>query len=124
MAGFSIETVAPENLDRLGFFCVRNKRHPGYVAKSSWLKRRFGEGLRIGLILTEDGAQAGFMEYAPAESSWRVVDAPGHLVIHCLWVSSGKFHFSGMASALVEWSLREAESHGRCGAAVVTSDGP
>jgi hypothetical protein len=124
MPDFSIATVNAENVEQLGFFCVKNKKHPGYVAKSSWLRQRFEEGMRIKLLLTEDGKQAGFLEYIPGEYTWRVVHAPDYLVIHCIWVSSKKFPFRGMASALLGESLKDAESGGKQGVAVVTSDGP
>ena len=124
MSGFSVVTVNAENVGQLGFFCVKGRKHPGYVAKSSWLRQRFEEGMRIKLLLTEGGKQAGFLEYIPGEYTWRVVHAPDYMVIHCIWVSSKKFPFKGMASALLGESLRDAESSGKHGVAVVTSDGP
>ena len=124
MSGFSIATVNAENVEQLGFFCVRSKTHSGYVAKSSWLRQRFAEEMRIKLLLTEDGKQAGFLEYIPGEYTWRVVHAPDYLVVHCIWVNSKKFPFKGMASGLLGESLKDAESSGKHGVAVVTSDGP
>jgi hypothetical protein len=124
MSDFTIATVDSKNVEELGFFCVKNEKHPGYAAKLSWLKQRFTEGLRIKLLLTEDGKKAGFLEYIPGEYTWRVVHAPDCLVIHCLWVNSKKFPVRGMASALLEESLNDAESNGKRGIAVVTSDGP
>jgi hypothetical protein len=124
MSDFRIVTVDSSNVDEFGFFCVRNKKHPGYIAKLSWLRKRFNEGMRIKLIVTADGKQAGFLEYIPGEYTWRVVDAPGYLVIHCIWVSSSKFPFKGMASALLKDCAKEARAGGREGVAVVSSDGP
>jgi len=124
MSSFSIATVNAENVEQLGFFCVKSKKHPGYVAKSSWLRQRFDEGMRIKLLLTDDGGQAGFLEYVPGEYTWRVVHAPDYLVIHCIWVSSRESPFKGMASILLEESLKDAETSAKRGVAVVTSDGP
>ena len=124
MSDFSIVTVGADNVEELGFFCVKNKKHPGHIAKLSWLQGRFAEGMRIKLIVTKKGKQAGFLEYIPGEYTWRVVRAPNYLVIHCIWVNSNKFPYKGMASALLDDCLQDAESSGAQGVAVVTSDGP
>ncbi|MBN1270796.1 MAG: YoaP domain-containing protein [Candidatus Aminicenantes bacterium] len=119
-----IVTVDAGNVDELGFFCVKNKKHPGYIAKRKWLERRFEEGMRINLIQTNDGQTAGFLETIPGEYTWRVVEAPGWLVIQCIWVASKKFPDKGMAPALIENCLKNAASGGKKGVAVVTSNGP
>jgi len=122
MTDYNIITVDSGNVEEFGFFCVRNKKHPGYISKLGWLQRRFEEGMRFKLILTTDGKHAGFLEYVPGEYTWRVVNAPGYLVIHCLWVKSNKFPSRGMASALLKDCLKEAERGNKVGVAVVTSD--
>ncbi len=124
MADYTIVTVDADTVDARGFFCVRNKRHPGYIAKRSWLQQRFAEGMRIKLLLIAEDRQAGFLEYAPGTATWRVVHAPDYLVIHCLWVKSNKYPHKGMAAALLQDCLHDAETSGREGVAVVTSDGP
>lgn len=124
MADFSIVAVDARNVDDLGFFCVKNKKHPGYIAKRAWLERRFAEGMRIKLVVTSQGEQAGFLEYIPGEHTWRVVRAPGFMVIHCLWVKSKAYPHKGMVTSLLNDCLQDAESTGKKGVAVVTSDGP
>jgi L-amino acid N-acyltransferase YncA len=124
MSDFSVVSVDKENVEELGFFCVKNKKHVGYIAKSCWLQHRLDEGLRIKLLITEEGKQAGFLEYIPGEYTWRVVHAPDYLVIHCIWVNSNQFPFKGMASALLQDCIQDAEACGKVGVAVVTSDGP
>jgi L-amino acid N-acyltransferase YncA len=124
ISDFSIITVNAENVDELGFFCVKNKKHPSYVAKFSWLRQRFNEGLRIKLVMTKEGKQAGFIEYAPGEYTWRVVHAPDYLVIHCIWVISNKFPNRGMASALLQKCCEAAQEGKKAGVAVISSDGP
>jgi L-amino acid N-acyltransferase YncA len=121
---YSIITVDSGNVEEFGFFCVRNKKHPGYISKLAWLQQRFEKGMRIKLIQTNDNKQAGFLEYIPGEYTWRVIDAPDYVVIHCIWVNSNKFPYKGMASALLTDCIKDAESSGKEGVAVVTSDGP
>jgi len=123
MSKFNIVKVDESNVDDFGFFCVKNKKHPGYLCKRSWLQRHFQDGLRIRLILTGEGKQVGFIEYVPAEYSWRVVNAPGYLVIHCIWVESRRYSIKGMASVLLRECLEDARTGGYEGLAVVSSDG-
>jgi len=123
MADYNIVTVDSGNVEEFGFFCVKNVKHPGYVAKLPWLQQRFEEGMRIKLVLTTGGKHAGFLEYIPGEYTWRVVNAPDYLVIHCIWVASKKFPYKGMASALLKDCVKDAGSSGKAGVAVVTSDG-
>jgi N-acetylglutamate synthase-like GNAT family acetyltransferase len=124
MKDFQIVNVDQQNVRSYGIFCVKNMKHPGYIAKSSWLKKRFEEGLRLKLILTKDGKQAGFLEYIPGEYTWRVINAPDYFVIHCIWVYSNKFPNSHFASILLESCIQDAQKNGKAGVAVVTSDGP
>ncbi|UCH85126.1 MAG: hypothetical protein JSW50_05405 [Candidatus Latescibacterota bacterium] len=124
MTEFTIFTVDSSNIEAHGMFCVKNKKHPGYVAKREWLRRRFKEGLRFKQIIAPGDKLAGFLEYIPGEYTWRVVEARGYLVIHCLWVESKKSPYKGMASALLDACMDDARSAGKKGVTVVASDGP
>ena len=79
------------NFEKRGFFCYMSKRKaPGYALKSAWLKKRFGEGLRIKML---ELPERGFIEYIPGEYAWRAIAAKGWMAVHCLWVvgkSKGK----------------------------------
>jgi L-amino acid N-acyltransferase YncA len=124
ISDFTIVAVDAENVEEQGFFCVKNKKHPGYIAKLAWLNERFAEGMRIKLIVTNEGKHAGFLEYIPGEYTWRAVNAPSYFVIHCIWVNSKKFPYKGMAAALLNDCVKDAKLSGKEGVAVVTSDGP
>ncbi|NND71383.1 MAG: GNAT family N-acetyltransferase [Rhodothermales bacterium] len=122
-AGYHIETVTQDNVEEKGFFCVKNKKHPGYKAKLEWLRDRLDEGLRIKLLYTDEGVLAGFVEYTPEANSWRVVQAENHLVIHCLWVNSKKAGQRGLSSLLLTECVDDAKKNGFDGVVVVASDG-
>ena len=115
-----IHTIDASNVDRYGFFCYKSKpKTPGYHQKREWLEGCLVEGLRLKIIY-EGNRSAGFIEYAPGESTWRVVQAAGYMVIHCMWVvGSGKG--KGYGARLLEQVIREAESLGMFGVAVVSS---
>lgn len=125
MSDYSVITVDASNADEYGIFCIKNKKHPGYIAKHAWLKQRFADGLRMKMIQTNEDTIAGFLEYIPGEYSWRAVNnAAGYMIIHCIWVVSDKFPYKGMASALIRDCVNDANVNGKAGVAVVTSDGP
>jgi GNAT superfamily N-acetyltransferase len=117
-----IITVDGTNVEEYGFFCYKSKpKSQGYQKKLHWLRQRFEEGLRI-KILYENGRSVGFVEYIPGEHTWRVVEAPDYLVIHCLWVV-GRGKKKGYGSRLLNECVEEARRQGKCGVAMVSSRG-
>lgn len=116
----AIHTIDTSNVDRYGFFCYKSKRRtPGYRQKREWLEDRLAEGLGI-KILYEGERSVGFIEYAPGEYTWRALNAPGYMVIHCLWVvGSGKG--KGYGKLLLEQVEAEAQSKAMHGVAAVSS---
>lgn len=120
MAKFDIIDVTESNVDETGFFCAATKRGTlGYEAKLAWLKDRFREGLRIKMAV---GGGNGFIEYIPGEYAWRAVEAPGYMVVHCLWVV-GREKGRGCGTALLEECVREARDRKMHGVAAVTAIG-
>ena len=68
------------------------------------------------------GRTVGFIEYIPGEFAWRAVNAPGYLVIHCLWVV-GKGKGKGYGSQLLQLCLDDARAQNKHGVVMVSSDG-
>jgi len=122
MNPIEIISVTEENVDKYGFLCITNKKYPGYQAKRKWLYDRFQEGLIIRLLLLNGKAQ-GYIEAIPGEYAWRPIDAPGYLVIHCLYSKSKKFRNSGNASQLLTNIIEYAREKEMSGVAVITSEG-
>ncbi len=120
--GFEIITVDAGNVDRLGFFCYMSKRkEPGYKQKRKWLEARFAEGMKIKILHENGGRDVAFIEYIPGEYAWRVVHAPGYMVIHCLWVV-GKGKGKGYGSRLIKECVDDARAQKMRGVAMLTSD--
>lgn len=120
---FEIITVDAGNLDQKGFFCYMSKRKaPGYTHKRDWLAARLAEGLKIHMIHEIGGRTVGFIEYIPGVFAWRAVNAPGYLVIHCLWVVS-KGKGKGYGTHLLKICLDDARAQGKHGVVMVASDG-
>lgn len=117
-----VVTVTAANLHEEGFFCYKSKpQSDGYLAKQAWLAERLAEGMGLH-ILYEGKRSVGFIEYIPAEYSWRVIDAPGALVIHCLWVvGSGKG--KGYGTRLLDLCLEQARAQGKTGVTMLSSRG-
>jgi hypothetical protein len=115
--------VTPQNVAKRGLFCLKNTKHPGFKAKQAWFEERYEDGLRLRLVLNEEGKQAGFIEFVPAEMAWRPVDAPGYLFIHCLFIYGRENAGKGFASALIQSCVDDAQRQGKSGVAATCSEG-
>jgi GNAT superfamily N-acetyltransferase len=117
-----IITVDATNFKEYGFFCYKSKpKSQGYQKKLHWLRQRFAEGLAI-KILYEGSRSVGFIEYIPGEHSWRVVEAPNCLVVHCLWIV-GRGKKKGYGSRLLNECVEDARRRGKNGIVMVSSRG-
>jgi hypothetical protein len=122
MSEIEIITITPENLERYGVGCIRDKKHPGVIAKKRWYLDNFAKGVRMKQLLL-NGKYGGFIEYAPGHHAWRPVDAEGYLFIHCIWVNGRKNLGNGYGRMLVESVIDEARTAGFYGVTVITSEG-
>jgi ribosomal protein S18 acetylase RimI-like enzyme len=117
-----IVTVTGDNFEEEGFFCFKSKpKSEGFQKKQAWLRKRFEEGMKI-KILYEGERSLGFIEYIPAEYTWRALNAPNYLVIHCLWVV-GRGKGKGYGSLLLEECFKDARGQGKSGVTMVSSQG-
>lgn len=121
---YKIINVDKNNVDVAGVFCQKSRRkEEGYRSKAAWVKERFEEGLRLKLLLVNEGPKRGFksrgfIEYIPGEFTWRGISARGYMVIHCIWVV-GRNKSKGYGGKLLRHCLNDAK--GMNGVAVVTS---
>jgi ribosomal protein S18 acetylase RimI-like enzyme len=127
MSAYEIVDVTPENLDRYDLFCKKSKpKEACYQNKLAWYLDGFKKGLRIKLLMVDEGkprkVSRGFVEYVPAENGWRVVNAPGYILIHCIWVV-GRHKKKGYGSELLQQVLDDARSQGKKGVVVLASAG-
>jgi ribosomal protein S18 acetylase RimI-like enzyme len=122
---YKIVDVTETNLNDYGLLCLKSKKNSeGYKNKLEWIKERFKEGLRLKILLVNEGLKRGltsrgFIEYVPGEYGWRGTDAEGYMVIHCIWVV-GRNKKKGYGTRLLEECFKDAK--GMKGVAVVTSD--
>jgi len=119
---YEIRTVDGSNIDESGFFCYMSKRKElGYKQKHEWLEARFAEGMKIKILHEHGGRDVAFIEYIPGGYAWRAVNAPGYMVIHCLWVV-GKGKGKGYGNRLIKECLDDARAQKMRGVVMVTSD--
>ena len=122
---YKIVDLNEANIDDYGAFCLQSKKKTkGYRDKFEWIKERFREGLRLKLLLVNEGAKRGFrargfIEYIPGEYAWRGVNAEGYMFIHCIWVV-GKNKGHGYGTKLLQLCLNDAKEMN--GVAVMTSE--
>lgn len=120
-----IINVNENNISQYPPTCFLNPKNEGYIIKKEWLKKRFSEGMKIKLLYVEkEGKCNGFIEYVPGENAWRAVDAKGYMFIHCIWITPNNLKNMGYGSLLIKKCIKDAESNGKYGVAVVTSEGP
>ena len=113
-----------DNITSYSICGYKNPKQEGYIRKLDWLKQRFGEGLRIKTVyLPSEKEEIGSIEYIPGEYAWRAVEAPGYMVIHCIF--TGLWHREhkgkGYGSLLVKECLKDAEKENLYGVATVTT---
>ncbi len=120
MSEYQIIDTNAENIGSCSHCGNKNANNLGHRRKTSWLKKRYAEGLRYKVLRSDKFGDIGMIEYAPGSHAWRPVEAEGYLVIHCLWVY-GKHKGKGLGSLLLESCLEDAKKSKCRGVAVVTS---
>ncbi len=110
------------NVEEYGFFCIKNKKHPGYRAKADWLGQRFSEGLKIQLLASDQLKPLGFIEYTPSEAAWRGIRLEGYLFIHCLYLGRKADREQGWGSRLIQKCIDDARAQHKKGVAVLSGD--
>ena len=112
--------------DTCGKYAVCGYSNPAaapYKSKSDWLRGQFSSGLRHIVLLDEEGKAVGGIEYAPSETAWRPVSAPGMILIHCVYITSKKYKGAGFGRMMLEHSIADAKENGFAGVAVVARKG-
>lgn len=124
MRKVKVVDVNKDNLCDFAHCFLQNRKHPGYIAKTDWLKKRLDEGLRYKLLVTNAGKWIGFIEYAPAAQAWRAVKANGYMVIHCIWTYPKSIQHKGYGKMLLQECLDDAKNNDMYGVAVLTRSSP
>jgi len=122
MDNLHIVDVCAEDLYEYGIICISDENHPGYKPRMRWLVQRFNEGLKIKLLKLND-KKIGYIEYIPGEYAWRAIDAPGYMVIHCIWVYPIRYRGLGYGSWLLSACAEDANKQHMSGIAVVANSG-
>lgn len=112
-----------ENIQNYGFCSYSNPKNEGHIAKSEWLKKRYGEGLKFKVLHTDLDGSVGIIEYIPGEYAWRAVKADGYMFIHCIMIYSKKYKGKGYGQKLLEQCILDARRDKKHGVAVMTSSG-
>ncbi len=118
-----IVNITSQNMEEFDHCLMKNKKLPGYIAKSDWMKKRFKEGLIVKRVINDKNEVMGFIEYIPIEKAWRAVTGSGYLFIHCVFTYPKKFQGNGVANLLINDAIRESKKQRLNGVAVMTSKG-
>jgi GNAT superfamily N-acetyltransferase len=113
-----------DNIKEFGVCGYKNMKKPGFPDKYEWLKKRFGEGLKMKILYSQEDGPQGMIEYIPGEYCWRPVDAKGFMFIHCLFSGfKRKYQRKGYGQRLLGECMRDAKKGKMQGIAVVTRKG-
>ncbi|NND16373.1 MAG: hypothetical protein HKN89_08620 [Eudoraea sp.] len=116
--------VTPQNVEDYGVFCVKDKKAPGYAEKVNWMRNKLNGGVKLQILADEHGKQLGFVEYTPAESCWRAVDAPGYLFVQCIYIARKANRDQNLGSRLLDAVEADARNSMKNGVCTLSSDGP
>ena len=116
-----IVDVTSDNVEDVGLFCIKNKQAAGYEQKLSWFQKQYINGLRLKIAFDEQENQLAFIEYIPAEYSWRPIEAPDYFFVHCIVVYAKGARQKGVGSGLLIACEDDAIANGRKGICVMTS---
>lgn len=115
--------VTQNNVAEIGFFCIKDKKSPGYALKVDWFKSKINHGLKIKIAVDINGKQIGFIEYIPSELAWRPIKAKNYLYIQCIVIFAKKTREQGIGSLLIQHCKKDAKAMKKSGICTVSSDG-
>lgn len=123
MSIYRIETVTPQNISKLGLYCIKNQNAEGYREKRIWYETEFNNGLRIKIAFDSKKKQLGFIEYIPSEFAWRPVIADNFLFIHCIMVHAKRDRDKQTGSGLLSDCENDARNQQKNGVCALSSSG-
>lgn len=125
MDNYGIIDLTPENISEYGVCGYKDvKKHKELRNKIDWYAEYYPLGLRIKVLMSEEGGYQGMIEYIPGRYAHRPVTADGYMFIHCVFVGFKKeFKGKGFATALIDDCIAEAKNQKMEGVAIVTRKG-
>lgn len=114
-----IITLTSDNLEKEHICCaIANNEDCQVVAKKSWLKEQFKEGL---VFKKADVRGKVFIEYIPAEKAWYPIVARDYMFINCLWIS-GQYKGQGISNRLLDECIADSKEKGKKGLVILSSN--
>ena len=123
MSEIEVVNIDSGNVCNLSLCGYKSLEQEGYRRKTEWLKKRFPEGMGVKVLHVPGEGAVGYIEYTPGEYTWRPVEAPGYLTIHCIMIYRKKYKEAGCGSLLLNECLKDAKKRKVNGVAAVTSGG-
>ena len=125
MTDIEIIDLTPDNIADYGVCGYKDVgKHVELRKKIDWFREYYPKGLRIKVLLSQEGGYQGMLEYIPGRYAHRPVNAEGYMFIHCVFVGFRKeFKGKGYASSLIDECITEAKNADMSGVAVVTRKG-
>jgi hypothetical protein len=71
MSDYEIVDTNADNIDGCSLCGHKNANNLGHRRKATWLKERYGEGLKYKVLRSREFGEVGMIEYAPGNHAWR-----------------------------------------------------
>lgn len=123
MNNIKIIDTTSENIHLFGMCGYKNTKNQGYRNKLDWTRKRFAEGMRYKMLVSDEKGAIGGIEYIPGEHAWRPVEAEGFMFIHCIFILPKDAKGKGYGQQLVQACIDDARRHNMKGVAVITRKG-
>jgi GNAT superfamily N-acetyltransferase len=123
MPNANIIKGTPETFSKFSMCGYKDLKNPGYSSKVDWNIKMYEKGMRYDFLIDEKSNAIGGIEYMPAEYSPRPCNAPGYLMINCLYIMKKPYKGLGYGSQLLESCLSYAQENSFSGVAVIVRDG-
>jgi len=116
--------ITRDSLDAVPRCGIKNRNHPGFLRKTTWLESNLEKGMTAKVLLTPKGVQCGYIEYLPGKYAWRGIEADNYMVIHCVWTFFREYQHRDLAASLIQGCIDDARRRKMSGVAVVTRERP
>jgi len=123
-ADYQVIEITRDTLDAVPRCGIKNRSHPGFLRKTTWLESNLEKGMRAKVLLTPKGVQCGYIEYIPGKYAWRGIEADGYMVIHCVWTFFREYQHRDLGASLIQSSIDDARRQKMSGVAAVTRERP
>lgn len=101
----------------------KDSKNKGYTDKVAWNTKMYELGMRYNYLMDEKDNAIGGIEFMPSESSLRPIQAPGYIMINCLYIMKKPYKGQGFGKQLLDSCVDYAKNNNFSGVAAIVRKG-